>query len=100
MFTANWIITLFSKGYKNQQILLLIWNFIFIFGWKFIFLFIISMIMFFERKIINFDMFKFNIYMKEIFKSDAFINNYKEIINNTFNLMENKWILTDVNSIF
>jgi hypothetical protein len=38
--------------------------------------------------------------MKEIFKSDAFINNYKEIINNTFNLMENKWILTDVNSIF
>ena len=99
MFTANWIITLFSKGYKNQQILLLIWNFILIFGWKFIFLFIISMIMFFERKIINYDMFKFNIYMKGIFKSDDFINNYKEIINNTFNLMENKWILTDINSI-
>ena len=99
MFTANWIITLFSKGYKNQQILLLIWNFILIFGWKFIFLFIISMIMFFERKIINYDMFKFNIYMKGIFKSDDFINNYKEIIDNTFNLMENKWILTDLNSI-
>jgi hypothetical protein len=37
--------------------------------------------------------------MKGIFKSDDFINNYKEIIDNTFNLMENKWILTDLNSI-
>ena len=99
MFTANWIITLFSKGYKNLNVLFQIWNFIFIFGWKFIFLFIISIIMFFEKKIQGYDIFQFNIFMKNIFKEEAFINNFHFIVDNTFLLMENKWILTDINSI-
>ena len=100
MFTANWIITLFSKGYKNLNVLFQIWNFIFIFGWKFIFLFIISIIMYFEKKIQGYDIFQFNFFMKNIFKEEAFINNFHFIVDNTFLLMENKWILTDVNSIF
>ena len=99
MFTANWIITLFSKGYKNLNVLFQIWNFIFIFGWKFIFLFIISIIMYFEKKIQGYDIFQFNFFMKNIFKEEAFINNFHFIVDNTFLLMENKWILTDINSI-
>ena len=90
-FTVNWIITLFSKNFKNEKILFELWNYIIIFKWKFIYLFIISIIKHFQNKLIQLDLYYFTLFMKDIFDNDEFYNNYNNIIKCTFQLMSHNY---------
>ena len=96
-FTLNWIITLFSKDFRKDNILFEIWDYIIIFGWKFIYLFIIALIQHFQNKLIQLDLFYFTKYMKDIFKTDDFLNNYDKIIKYTFELMSHNYIFDNTN---
>ena len=88
IFTASWIITLFSKNFENNKLLFIIWNFSIIFGWKFIYLFTISIIHIFQKKYINLELYEFTQFMKTIFKSDDFEKEFKTIIVKTFDYMK------------
>ena len=90
IFTASWFITLFSKNFKYDNILLILWNFSIIFGWKFIFLFSISVIIVFKEKYIKLDLYDFTQYMKNIFVFENFKNKFKDIMNLTFFYLS-KW---------
>lgn len=88
MFTAQWIITLFSKNFENNKLLLIIWDFAIIFGWKFIYLFMISIIINFQDKCINLDLYEFTQFMKKIFKNNEFEKDFNSIIQKTFEFMK------------
>ena len=87
IFTAQWYITLFSKNFKYDNILMVIWNFAIIFGWKFIFLFSISVIVSFKDKYINLDLYDFTQYMKNIFVFEHFKKKFNDVMKLTFNYM-------------
>ena len=87
IFTAKWYITLFSKNFKFDNILMAIWNFAIIFGWKFIFLFSISVIVSFKDKYINLDLYDFTQYMKNIFVFEHFQKKFNDVMKLTFNYM-------------
>jgi hypothetical protein len=87
IFTAKWYITLFSKNFKFDNILMVIWNFSIIFGWKFIFLFSISVIVCFKDKYIDLDLYDFTQYMKNIFVFEHFQKKFKEVMSLTFYYM-------------
>ena len=87
IFTAKWYITLFSKNFKYDNILMAIWNFAIIFGWKFIFLFSISVIVSFKDKYINLDLYDFTQYMKNIFVFEHFKKKFNDVMKLTFNYM-------------
>ena len=87
IFTAKWYITLFSKNFKYDNILMVIWNFAIIFGWKFIFLFSISVIISFKDKYINLDLYDFTQYMKNIFIFEHFQKKFNDVMKLTFNYM-------------
>ena len=87
IFTAKWYITLFSKNFKYDNILMVIWNFSIIFGWKFIFLFSISVIISFKDKYINLDLYDFTQYMKNIFVFEHFQKKFNDVMKLTFNYM-------------
>ena len=87
IFTAKWYITLFSKNFKFDNILMVIWNFSIIFGWKFIFLFSISVIVCFKDKYIDLDLYDFTQYMKNIFVFEHFQKKFKDVMSLTFNYM-------------
>ena len=90
IFTAKWYITLFSKNFKFDNILMVIWNFAIIFGWKFIFLFSISVIVSFKERYINLDLYDFTQYMKNIFVFEHFKKKFNDVMNLTFSYMA-KW---------
>ena len=98
-FTASWIITLFSKNFENNKLLLKIWTFTLIYGWKFIYLFIISIFECFQDKCEKYEMFEFVQFMKNLFQMEEFNMNFQKIIKMTFNYMS-KWknIVRDINS--
>ena len=87
IFTASWLITLFSKNFENNKLLLIIWNFSIIFGWKFIYLFTISIFFHFEKKYLKLDLYGFTQFMKKIFKSKEFEENFNLLIQKTFEYM-------------
>ena len=87
IFTVSWLITLFSKNFENNKLLLCIWNFSIIFGWKFIYLFTVSIIFNFEKKYLKLDLYEFTQYMKKIFKSKDFEENFNLLIQKTFEYM-------------
>ena len=86
-FTANWIVTLFSKSMNNENISL-IWDYMIIFGWKFFYCFIIVVINFYQNDIISFDPDKISEFMKNLLFSNKFNINIESIINKTFIFME------------
>jgi hypothetical protein len=88
MFTAQWIITLFSKNFDNNKLLSIIWDFSIIFGWKFIYLFMISIIINFQDKCINLELYEFTQFMKKIFKNNEFEKDFNSIIKKTFEFMK------------
>ena len=87
IFSASWFITLFSKNFKNESILLIIWNFSIIFGWKFIFLFSISVVIAFKDKYSGLDLYDFTQYMKNIFIFEYFKKKFNDIMKLTFYYM-------------
>ena len=88
MFTVSWVITLFSKNFENNRILLIIWNFSIIFGWKFIYMFTISIINILQCKFLNMELYEFTQFMKEIFKKNYFEENFSLIIKKSFEYMK------------
>ena len=97
IFTASWFITLFSKSFKYDKFLLIIWSFSIIFGWKFIFLFSISVIIAFKDKYSDLDLYDFTQYMKNIFNLDYFKKKFIEIMKLTFYyISEWKNIIKDI----
>ncbi len=97
IFTASWFITLFSKNFKFDNILLIIWNFSIIFGWKFIFLFSISVIIIFKDKYFDLDLYGFTQYMKNIFIFECFKTKFNDVMRLTFYYMSQwKNILKDI----
>ena len=88
MFTVSWVITLFSKNFENNKLLLIIWNFAIIFGWKFIYLFTVSIINNFHKKFKDLELYEFTQFMKKIFKSKEFEENFNSIIESTFEYMK------------
>ena len=90
IFTASWFITLFSKNFKYDNILIILWNFSIIFGWKFIYLFSISVIITFKEKYIKLDLYDFTQYMKNIFVFENFKNKFNDIMNLAFYYLS-KW---------
>ena len=89
IFTVSWVITLFSKNFENNKLLLIIWNFSIIFGWKFIYLFTVSVITNFQNKYLNLDLYEFTQFMKKIFKMPDFEKDFYIIIKKTFEHMQN-----------
>ena len=97
IFTASWFITLFSKNFKFDNILMVIWNFSIIFGWKFIFLFSISVIIIFKDKYFDLDLYEFTQYMKNIFIFEHFKKKFNDIMKLTFYYMSQwKNIINDI----
>ena len=97
IFTASWFITLFSKNFKNNNILLIIWNFSIIFGWKFIFLFSVSVVIVFKDKYSGLDLYDFTQYMKNIFVFEYFKKKFNDIMKLTFYYMSQwKIIIKDI----
>jgi hypothetical protein len=97
IFTASWFITLFSKNFKYDNILIIIWNFSIIFGWKFIFLFSVSVIIIFKDKYFDLDLYGFTQYMKNIFIFEYFKNKFNDVMKLTFYYMSQwKNILKDI----
>ena len=84
IFTAKWYITLFSKNFKFDNILMIIWNFAIIFGWKFIFLFSIAVIVSFKDRYIDLDLYDFTQYMKNIFVFEHFQKKFNDVMSLTF----------------
>ena len=87
IFTAKWYITLFSKNFKFDKILMTIWNFAIIYGWKFIFLFSIAVIVSFKDKYMNLDLYDFTQYMKNIFVFEHFKKKFNDVMKLTFDYM-------------
>ena len=87
IFTVSWVITLFSKNFENNKLLLKIWNFSIIFGWKFIYLFTISVIDTFKDKYLKLELYDFTQFMKKIFKCSDFEKKFDSIIRKTFKYM-------------
>ena len=99
IFSASWFITLFSKNFKYDNILLIIWNYSIIFGWKFIFLFSITVVIIFKDKYRNLDLYDFTQYMKNIFNFESFKKKFSDIMKLTFYYMSQwKNIIKDIES--
>ena len=103
IFTASWVITLFSKNFDDNKLLLMIWSFSIIFGWKFIYLFTISIIDNFQNKYLKLELYEFTQFMKQIFKSSDFKKDFNLIIDKTFDYMKhwkkiNKELQNDIDS--
>ena len=88
MFTVSWVITLFSKNFDDNKLLLMIWCFSMIFGWKFIYLFTLSIIDNFQNNYLKLELYEFTQFMKQIFKSNDFKKEFNTIIDKTFEYMK------------
>lgn len=83
VFTANWVITLFSSSVDNEE-LFAIWDFVFIFGWKFVHCFIIAIINTFQREIINLKFDNYSEEIKKILHSKRFKQQFRNIVELAF----------------
>ena len=86
IFTANWIITLFSTALDND-VLYLVWDFIIIYKWKFIYCFIAGVLKVYEDDIMKVNVFEFSKVMKQLLKRNEVKRDIYRIINVTFAFM-------------
>ena len=87
-FSANWTLTLMANSMKNKN-LMIIWDYMIIFGWKFYYYFIITVLNFYENIIIKSSQDDLPFIMKNLLNSKQFDLDFNNIINNTFYNMEN-----------
>ena len=73
---------------KNKN-LMIIWDYMIIFGWKFYYYFIITVLNFYENIIIKSSQDDLPFLMKNLLNSKQFDLDFNNIINNTFYNMEN-----------
>ena len=86
IFTANWIITLFSTA-LDDDVLYLVWDFIVIYKWKFIYCFIAGVLKVYEDDIMKVNVFEFSKVMKQLLKRNEVKRDIYRIINVTFAFM-------------
>ena len=85
-FTTNWMITLFSNA-MNDKHLLIIWDYLIIYGWKFFKYFVISILNIYKDSILEEEQNKLTYFMKNILKTEKFEQKFQDIINQVFILM-------------
>jgi hypothetical protein len=78
-----------SNSMSNKN-LMIIWDFMIIFGWKFFNYFIITILNFYENVIISCSQDELPFLMKNLLNSKQFDLDLKNIINETFYNMENR----------
>ena len=84
--TSQWIITFFSNSMKPVN-LFKIWDFSIVLGWKFINFFIISILLEFKDKIMEYDINKLSIFTRSILKTEEFDSKFHRIIKQTFEFL-------------
>jgi hypothetical protein len=85
-FSTSWIITIFANV-VNHSTLFKIWDFFIIYGWKFFNSFLISIMLIFENKILNFDANYLSVLIKEFMKSKEFDKYFDKIVDKSFEIM-------------
>jgi len=86
-FSTNWILTLFANSMESEY-LFIIWDFLIIFGWKFFMCFIVSVLNLNKKEIIGEEQNNLTYFMKNILKNKKFKENFNNIIDKSFSLME------------
>ena len=87
-FTSSWILTLFSDS-TNTDFLIIIWDYMIIFGWKFVKYFITNILLMFENDILNSNQRNITHLKKSILRNEKFKNNFDKIIKDTERMMIN-----------
>jgi len=87
-FTTGWIIPLFSNSMK-KEILFKFWDFFIIYGWNFFYYFIVSILFFFEKRILAADPNTLSLFIKKLLKSEIFEKSFGKIVQKTFELLNN-----------
>ena len=85
-FTTNWMITLFSNS-MEEKYLFIMWDFLIIYGWKFFRYFIVSVLNAYKKNILEEEQNNLTFFMKKVLKSKQFKEQFEEIINKVFELM-------------
>ena len=85
-FTTNWILTLFSNS-MDTEFLVIVWDYLIIFGWKFIKYFILNILLKSENDILNSLQSDLTHAKKNFLKNDKFKNNFQKILKDTEQLM-------------
>ena len=93
-FSTNWMITLFANSMESHY-LFIMWDFLIIFGWKFFMCFCVSALNFFKKEIINEQQNNLTFFMKNIFRNEKFKGNFKQIINKSFDLLNQNCTFND-----
>lgn len=88
IFTANWLLTLFSNS-MNTKYFLTFLNLMIIFDWNFFNFFMVAILQTYSNKIIYSDQNTLVNLMKNILKTETFESNYKTIIKNAIDLLVN-----------
>ena len=87
-FTTSWILTLFSDSMQTE-FLVIIWDYLIIFGMKFFKYFILNVLLLYENDILNSDQNNITYIKKNILKNEKFCNNNDILIKNTTQMMIN-----------
>ena len=87
-FTTNWILTLFGDSIDNE-FLVIIWDYMIIFGWKFIKYFILNILLKSENDILNSTENNLTFIKKNLLRNEKFRNNFDKIVKDTEQMMIN-----------
>ena len=87
-FTTNWILTLFGDSIDNE-FLVIIWDYMIIFGWKFIKYFILNILLKSENDILNSTENNLTFIKKNLLRNEKFRNNFDKIVKDTEQRMIN-----------
>ena len=87
-FTTSWILTLFSDSMQTK-FLVIIWDYLIIFGMKFFKYFILNVLLLCENDILNSEQNNITYIKKNILKNEKFYSNSDLLIENTIQMMIN-----------
>ena len=87
-FSTGWILTLFSNSMESKN-LFICWNFMNIFGWKFFYCLVIQILRFYKQIIFHTNENGLSFLMKNLLKGNKFNDDLPNILNKTFNFMQN-----------
>ena len=91
-FSTGWILTLFSNSMESKN-LFICWNFMNIFGWKFFYSLVIQILRFYKQIIFHTNENELSCLMKNLLKDKKFTDDLPNILNKTFNFMQNHIVL-------
>ena len=91
-FTTSWILTLFSDSMDNE-FLIIIWDYMIIFGWKFVKYFIVNILLIFENDILNTNQDNLTYIKKNILRNEKFKINFQKILRDTEEMLINNTII-------